>query len=86
MFHKGHPWSPAVFDPGVMFGHAMTMSAQVSSIIKAANFYLIDIGWARRLLTVDATKLAVHTLVTLRLDYSLLIGVSQNLKRRLNID
>jgi hypothetical protein len=71
---------------GVMFDPAMTMSAQVSSIIKTANFYLTNIGRARRLLTVDATKLAVHTLVTSRLDYcnSLLIGISQKLKRRLN--
>ena len=69
-----------------MFDPAMTMSAQVSSIIKTANFYLTNIGRARRLLTVDATKLAVHTLVTSRLDYcnSLLIGISQKLKRRLN--
>ena len=46
---------------GVVFGHAMTMSAQVSSIIKTANFYLTDIGWSRKLLIVDATKLPVHT-------------------------
>ena len=69
-----------------MFDPAMTMSAQVSNIIKTANFYLTNIGRARRLLTVDATKLAVYTLVTSRLDYcnSLLMGVSQKLKRRLN--
>ena len=43
------------------------MAAQVSNIVKTANFLLINIGRARRLLTNDATKLAIHTLVTSRL-------------------
>ena len=52
-----------------MFDSGMTMSAQVSSIIKASNIHLINIGRARKLPTVETTKLAVHTLVTSRLDY-----------------
>ena len=53
------------------------MAAQVSNIVKSANFHLVNIGRARRLLTDDATKLAIHTLVTSRLDYcnSLLIAL-----------
>ena len=54
---------------GVMFDSGMTMSAQVSSIIKASNFHLTNIGRAHKLLTVETTKLAVHTLATSRLDY-----------------
>jgi hypothetical protein len=70
---------------GVMFDCHMSMSAQVASIIKAANFQLINIGRARKMLTTDATKLAVHTLVTSKLDYcnSLLIGLDESLLKRL---
>ena len=40
---------------------------------------------ARKMLTTEATKLAVHTLVTSRLDYcnSLLIGITKSLETRL---
>ena len=44
-----------MFDPG------MTMCAQVANITKAANFQLVNIGRARKMLTTEATKLAVHT-------------------------
>ena len=54
---------------GVMFDSGMTTAAQVSNIVKSATFHLVNIGRARRLLTDDATKLAIHTLVTSRLDY-----------------
>ena len=68
-----------MFDPG------MTMCAQVANITKAANFQLVNIGRARKMLTTEATKLAVHTLVTSRLDYcnSLLVGISDTLLKRL---
>ena len=70
---------------GVMFDSHMSMSAQVANIIKAANFQLVNIGRARKLLTTNATKLAVHTLITSRLDYcnSLLIGLNESLLKRL---
>ena len=70
---------------GVMFDTGMTMAAQVSNIVKSANFHLVNTGRARRLLTDDATKLAIHTLVTSILDYcnSLLIGISLRLQRKL---
>ena len=69
---------------GVMFDSGMTMAAQVFNIVKSA-IYLVNIGRARRLLTDDAIKLAIHTLVTSRLDYcnSLLIGISLRLQRKL---
>ena len=68
-----------------MFDSGMTLAAQVSNIVKSANFHLVNIGRARRLLTDDATKLAIHTLVTSRLDYynKLLIGISLRLQRKL---
>ena len=63
---------------GVMFDTGMTMSVQVASVLKSANYHLVNIGRARRLLTKDATKMAIHSLVTSRLDYcnSLLVGIS----------
>ena len=70
---------------GVMFDSHMSMSAQVANIIKTANFQLVNIGRARKLLTTNATKLAVHTLTTSSLDYcnSLLIGLNESLLKRL---
>ena len=70
---------------GVMFDRSMTMSAQVANIAKSANFQLINIGRARKMLTTESTKLAIHTLVTSRLDYcnSLLVGISETLIKRL---
>ena len=69
---------------GVMFDTGMTMSAQVASVLKSANYHLVNIGRARRLLTKDATKMAIHSLVTSRLDYcnSLLIGISKKLQKK----
>ena len=48
----------------VMFEPGMSMNAQVNNIVKAANFRR-----ACRFLTTKATKLAIHALVTSRLDY-----------------
>ena len=70
---------------GVMFDTGMTMSAQVASVLKSANYHLVNIGRARRLLTEDTTKTAIHSLVTSRFDYcnSLLVGISQKLQKKL---
>ena len=54
---------------GVMFDSGMKMSAQVASIIRSANYHLTNISRARKMLTTEAAKLAVHTLVTIKLDY-----------------
>ena len=53
---------------GVMFDTGMTMSAQVASVLKSADYHLVNIGRARRLLTEDTTKMAIHSLVTSCLD------------------
>ncbi|KAJ8048175.1 hypothetical protein HOLleu_00372 [Holothuria leucospilota] len=70
---------------GVMFDPGMSMNAQVTNIVKAANFHLINISRAHRFLTTEATKLAIHALVTSRLDYcnSILIGILNRLLTQL---
>ena len=77
--------SKPVKNLGVMFDCHISMSTQVDNIIKAANFQLVNIGCARKLPTTNTTKLAVHTLITSRLDYcnSLLISLNEFLLKRL---
>ena len=77
--------SDPVKNLGVMFDSGLTMAAQVANITRSANFQLINIGRARKMLTTDSTKLAIHTLVTSRLDYcnSLLAGINTTLLNRL---
>ena len=77
--------SDPVKNLGVMFDCGLTMAAQVANITRSANFQLVNIGRARKMLTTDSTKLAVHTLVTSRLDYcnSLLAGINKTLINRL---
>ena len=66
----------------------MTMSVQVASVLNLANYHLVKIGRARRLLTEDTTKMAIYSSVTSRLDYcnSLLVGISQQLCHSLDLD
>ena len=61
------------------------VTTQVANIARSANFQLVNIGRARKMLTTESTKLAVHTLVTSRLDYcnSLLAGINRGLLKRL---
>ena len=75
----------AVRNLGVMFDCNMSMSAQVNNVVKSANYHLINIGRARKMLTTESTKMAVHALVTSRIDYcnSLLAGISESLLKRL---
>lgn len=77
--------SDPVKNLGVMFDCGLTMEAQVANITRSANFHLANIGRARKMLTTDSTKLAVHTLVTSRLDYcnGLLTGINKCLLQRL---
>ena len=69
---------------GVMFDCGLTMASQVANITRSANFQLVNIRRARKMLTTESTKLAVHTLVTSRLDYcnSLLTGINITLLNR----
>ena len=77
--------SDPVKNLGVLFDTGLTMAAQVANITKSANFQLVNIGRARKMLTTDSAKLAIHTLVTSRLDYcnGLLAGINKNLLKRL---
>ena len=69
----------AVFDP------SMDMSAHVSKVVKSANYHLRNIGRIRKYLTEEATKGAIISLVTSRLDYcnALLSGIPQKLEDKL---
>ena len=53
--------SDPVKNLGVMFDCGLTMATQVANIARSANFQLVNIGRARKLLTTESTKLAVHT-------------------------
>ena len=77
--------SDPVKNLGVMFDCGLTMATQVANIARSANFQLVNIGRARKMLTTESTKLAVHTLVTSRLDYCncLLADINRGLLKRL---
>ena len=68
-----------------MFDCGLTMATQVANIAWSADFQLVNIGRARKMLTTESTKLVVHTLLTSRLDYcnSLLSGINRGLLKRL---
>ncbi|KAJ8036170.1 hypothetical protein HOLleu_20059 [Holothuria leucospilota] len=68
---------------GVMFDPEMSMNAQVTNIVKAVNFHLINISRKRRFLTTEATKLAIHALVTSQLDYCRPNGISNRVLTQL---
>ena len=75
----------AVRNLGVMFDCSMSISAQVNNVVKSANYHLINIGRARKILTSESSKMAVHALVTSRIDYcnSLLADISESFFKRL---
>ena len=77
----------AVRNLGVIFDCNMSMSAQVNKVAKSANYHLVNIPRARKMLTTESTilKIAVHALVASRIDYcnSLLAGISESLLKRL---
>jgi hypothetical protein len=70
---------------GVIFDKKVNMQAQVTSICKAANFHLRNIGAIRSALTYFSTNQLVHAFITARLDYcnSLLIGLEDKQINRL---
>ena len=53
--------SDPVRNLGVMFDSGLTMAAQVANVTRSASFQLRNISKARRMLTTDSTKIAVHT-------------------------
>ena len=70
---------------GVLFDSCMTMSDQVSSVIKTTSFHIRNISKIRKYLTSDAAKKLVNAVVTSRLDYAnaLLAGVTGGEMKRL---
>jgi hypothetical protein len=64
-------------DIGVTVDSTLSMVPHISSTASAANFHLRNIGRIRSLITTDAAKHLVHSLVSSRLDYgnALLVNV-----------
>ena len=54
---------------GCTLDSSLNMSLHASRVCKSANYYLHCIRKIRNFLTMDACKLLVHSLVTIRLDY-----------------
>ena len=54
---------------GCTLDSPLNMSLHASRVCKSANYYLHCIRKIRNFLTLDACKLLVHSLVTIRLDY-----------------
>ena len=63
---------------GVMFDQHLSMNDQVTTVIKACNFHLRNISYARQYLSDKACQTAVQALVVARFDYccSLLGNIS----------
>ena len=70
---------------GVIFDNYMSLDKQIKSISKSAFFLLRNIGSIRNMLTDDACRQLIHSLVTVRIDYcnSLLYGMSDSTLFRL---
>ena len=62
---------------GVLIDSDLTLSPYITSICKAANFHLNSLACIQKYLTLQALKIAVHSLVSSKMDYckSLLIGL-----------
>ena len=77
--------SEPVRNLGAMFDSQLIMAPHVKSVVKKSSFHLRNIGKARRVLTEDATKTVIQSLVMSRLDYcnALLIGIQQDLIAKL---
>ena len=69
----------------VISRHLCIMAPHVKSVVKKSSFHLRNMGKARRVLTEDATKTVMQSLVMSRLDYcnALLIGIQQDLIAKL---
>ena len=72
--------SEPVRNLGAMFDSQLTMASPVKSVVEKSSFHLRNIGKAKRVLTEDATKTVMQSLVMSRLDYcnALLIGIQQD--------
>ena len=70
---------------GAMFDSQLCMAPHVKSVVKRSSFHLSNIVKARHVLTEDATKTVLQSLVMSRFDYcnALLIGIQQDLISKL---
>lgn len=59
-----------MFDPG------LTISNQISSILKRVKYHLLNLSRLRRFMDEATYKLAVQLLIFSRTDYVLLLGAS----------
>ena len=77
--------SRCVRNLGVMQDELLNMKKQVANICRTSNYQLRNIGFIRRYLTADATKLLVHAFIVSRLDYgnALLYGMAGGLVKKL---
>ena len=77
--------SEPVRNLGAMFDSLLIMAPHVKSVVKKSSFHLRNIGKVRRVLTEDATKTVMQSLVMSRLDYcnALLIGIQQDMIAKL---
>ena len=77
--------SEPVWNLGAMFDSQLIMAPHVKSVVKKSSFHQKNIGKARRVLTEDATKTVMQSLVMFRLDYcnALLIGIQHDLIAKL---
>jgi len=75
------PVVDSVRDLGVVLVSHLTMSAQVSSVLRSAFYQLRQLRPVVRSLTTDAAKMVIQAFVSLRLDYcnSLFYGISDRL-------
>ena len=78
--------SEPVWNLGAMFDSQLIMAPHVKKcVVKKSSFHLRNIGKARRVLTEDAKKTVMQSLVMSYLDYcnALLIGIQQDLIAKL---
>ena len=60
--------SEPVRNLGAMFDSQLIMAPHIKSVVKKSRFHLRNIGKARRVLTSDATKTVMQSLVMSRFD------------------
>ena len=72
--------SEPVRNLGAMFDSQLIMAPHVKSVVKKSSFHLRNFGKAKHVLTEDATKTVMQSLVMSGLDYcnALLIGIQQD--------
>ena len=64
---------------GAMFESNFTMVSHVNSVVKKASFHLRNIGKVRKLLTENATKKVMQSLVISRIDYCNAYSIQQDI-------